>query len=203
MNVNEYWSFFSENIAALISATTVLYWLVFSGIAMSIGIHILRNMLFLSTSSHSLHLFKLLSSTFFLGRSCGWFLWGSFLRSNLILFLHRRLCDFLFCWRLLIVNLLLLLRSCLLIILGIILRLISWTYECGILIWNGLFWSISLVLVEVSWLLRLEPLLCNSLLDRLPNFTAVNIPAIRFFLKSKLLTVIYRFKFGKNSEIFT
>jgi hypothetical protein len=62
------------------------------------------------------------------------------------------------------------LRSCLLIILWIILGLVSWTYEGSILIRNSLLWGISLILVQITRLLWLETLFILPLSDTLTLF---------------------------------
>lgn len=152
----------SENVAAFISAAAILHRLIFIGIAVTFGIHVRSNVLFLSTSSHALHLLKLWTSSFLL-------LWSrllrcSRLRSNLILFLYRLF--FLRSW----LFLLWVLRSCLLIILWIILGLVSWTYEGSILIRNSLLWGISLILVQITRLLWLETLFILPLSDTLTLF---------------------------------
>lgn len=190
----------SEYCATIVSATTVLYRLCLIRIAV-ISIHILGNMLFLSTSTHALHLFKLLSRTLFL------FWWrrflGDALRSNLILLLLNRLNFFLWGWRLLLNLLLLLYLGWLLIILGIILRLISGTYESSVLVRNGLFRCVTLILVKITWLFRLKSFFYKSLCNGLPNFQAVNVSIIWVFFQSELITMVNSLIFRENIEIFT
>ena len=148
----------SENTAALISAATVLDGLIFICIAVAFRVNVRSDVLFLSTSSHALHLFELLTSSLLLLLSG--FLGCCRLRSNLIWLFNFWL--FRCCW-------LFLLWGCLLI-LWIILRLVPWTYESCVLVGHSLIWSITLVLVQVSWLLWLETFLVNSLSNTLPRF---------------------------------
>ena len=157
-------------------------------------------MLFLSTSTHALHLFKLLSRTLFLF----WlrYFLRNVLRSNLIWLLNCLFYFFLLDCTYLLNLLLLLLLGWLLIILRIILRLISWTYECSVLIRSGLLRCVPLVLVKIPGFLGLNPFFVNSVGNSLAWFQAENIPSTAF-LQSELITAIYGLMFRENIVFFT
>ena len=158
---------------------------------MALCIYILSDMFFLSASSHSLHLFKLLARGLF--HLICWLLLDRLLRSNLILLLLWWLLFLLFvCWLLFWG----ILGSRLLVqLLIVILGLVSGTYKRCLLVGGWSLRGIPLVLVKISWLLGLQTLLSESLSNGLPLLQAEDVSGLRILLQLELTAVVYRLIF--------
>ena len=185
--------FTSENGATFVTAA-LLHWIILTGLTVVACISVLGDMFFLPTCSHALHLLKLGaggSAHLSLGLHC-WFR----LRSHLV--------DLLL-WLLLLRWLILLLRlRCRLLLLIWMTRLtfITRTYKAGILILLR-FWSVSLVLIQITRFLWLQLLLHLPLINRLPVFEAINVAGCWVFFELKLIWVINCLVLRFHNEIFT